>query len=153
MPALFQKSEIWRRDIDPRPHKWRPPFHGEQPKRERDCARFYPETVGRTAVVSFALRRLPQDALEPPDAVRKKYGLPERYFFLPNQFWKHKNHTLVIKALARLWDHGILVVIAAFGLLQDRRNLNHIQELRAQIAAAGLTTRFACWVWCLTPTS
>jgi glycosyltransferase involved in cell wall biosynthesis len=31
--------------------------------------------------------------------VRMKYNLPERYLFYPAQFWPHKNHARIIKAL------------------------------------------------------
>jgi hypothetical protein len=34
--------------------------------------------------------------------IRKKYNLPLNWFFLPNQFWQHKNHITVIKSLAYL---------------------------------------------------
>jgi len=41
-------------------------------------------------------------------AVSKKYGLPTGYLFYPAQFWRHKNHLLLVESL------GILK--AAFGL-------------------------------------
>ena len=34
--------------------------------------------------------------------LRKKYILKKRYFFLPNHFWKHKNHIVVLRALNHL---------------------------------------------------
>jgi glycosyltransferase involved in cell wall biosynthesis len=33
---------------------------------------------------------------------RATYGLPERYFFYPAQFWPHKNHLRIVRALAAL---------------------------------------------------
>lgn len=38
------------------------------------------------------------------DAVRRRYGLPPRYFFYPAQFWPHKNHRRLVEALASLND-------------------------------------------------
>jgi glycosyltransferase involved in cell wall biosynthesis len=32
--------------------------------------------------------------------VRQKYSLPDRYFFYPAQFWPHKNHLRIVKAMA-----------------------------------------------------
>jgi glycosyltransferase involved in cell wall biosynthesis len=32
-------------------------------------------------------------------AVIQKYSLPKKYFFYPAQFWKHKNHNTLLKAL------------------------------------------------------
>ena len=39
-------------------------------------------------------------------AVRRRYSLPERYFFYPAQFWPHKNHARLVRALALLRDRG-----------------------------------------------
>jgi glycosyltransferase involved in cell wall biosynthesis len=32
--------------------------------------------------------------------VALKYGLPSKFFFYPAQFWQHKNHELIIRAMA-----------------------------------------------------
>lgn len=49
-------------------------------------------------------------------AARIHYGLPERYFFYPAQFWPHKNHTRLIESLARLkGEYGIWATLALCG--------------------------------------
>lgn len=50
-----------------------------------------------------------------------KYDLPESFFFLPNQFWKHKNHEVVIRALALLKNRGKPVTVISTGNPQDHR--------------------------------
>lgn len=35
------------------------------------------------------------------EELRAKYGLPERFFFYPAQFWLHKNHDRLVRALGR----------------------------------------------------
>jgi glycosyltransferase involved in cell wall biosynthesis len=35
-------------------------------------------------------------------AVRDRLGIPEEYLFFPAQFWPHKNHLRVVRALARI---------------------------------------------------
>ena len=48
--------------------------------------------------------------------VRQKYSLPERYFFYPAQFWPHKNHVRIVKAMALLKErHGLSVNILFSG--------------------------------------
>lgn len=43
------------------------------------------------------------DAAEDDEAaVRKKYSLPDKFFFYPAQFYLHKNHEKLIEALARM---------------------------------------------------
>ena len=143
MPHLFRKTDLWKRDA----LMWaRISAHRtlmlSSRNAEQDCVHFFPEAAGRTAVVPFAVNCLPETALETADAIRAKYQLPDRYFFLPNQFWRHKNHGLVLKALERLQARGVRVAIAASGLLSDIRNPDHVRELRARIEAAGLAGSF-----------
>jgi glycosyltransferase involved in cell wall biosynthesis len=48
----------------------------------------------------------PHISADDPDAqiraVRRRHRLPERYLFYPAQFWQHKNHATVVRALALL---------------------------------------------------
>ncbi len=72
----------------------------------RDCESFFPQSIGRISVVRFAVR--------PPDtgdygsarAIADSYKLPAQFFYLPNQFWNHKNHRVVIEALHVLKQQG-----------------------------------------------
>lgn len=41
-----------------------------------------------------------------PEEVRRKYRLPERFFLVSNQFWEHKNHALVLRAMSLIADGG-----------------------------------------------
>ena len=36
----------------------------------------------------------------------EKYKRYKKYFYLPNQFWKHKNHKVVFEAVKILKDQG-----------------------------------------------
>lgn len=61
--------------------------------------------------------------------IRDKYNLPEIFYFLPNQFWKHKNHILVFEALKILKEQGLDIVLVCTGAMQDYRNNNHVSSL------------------------
>lgn len=50
-----------------------------------------------------------------------KYNFKGRYFFLPNQFWRHKNHIVVFEAIAALKRQGIEVLLLCTGWLRDPR--------------------------------
>jgi glycosyltransferase involved in cell wall biosynthesis len=50
-----------------------------------------------------------------------KYDIRGRYFFMPNQFWKHKNHAVVFRAVKELKARGISVVVVCSGNLRDYR--------------------------------
>ncbi len=66
---------------------------------KRSCEHFYPAARGRTHVVRFAVPPKGKIDYSVARAIADKYRLPEHYVFLPNQFWKHKNHLLVLEAL------------------------------------------------------
>jgi len=47
--------------------------------------------------------------------VVKKYNLPEKFLFYPAQYWPHKNHQRLIRAIKILKDKGIFVPLALAG--------------------------------------
>jgi glycosyltransferase involved in cell wall biosynthesis len=63
-----------------------------------------------------------------------KYNLPKEFFYLPNQFWKHKNHLLVFEAVKLLVDENININVVCTGSLNDYRNLDYIANIQLFIA-------------------
>ena len=61
----------------------------------------------------------------------EKYRLPARYFICPNQFWKHKNQLVVLKAVKELKAEGIEVTVAFTGNTNDYRNPHYFTEMKA----------------------
>lgn len=74
----------------------------------RDAEAFYRGARGRTAVVRFAQAVDIAGIVAARAELATRYGLPERFIFLPNQFWKHKNHLLVVDALDEAHRSGVL---------------------------------------------
>ena len=74
------------------------------------------------------------------EAMEVKYGFRGKYFYLPNQFWAHKNHWLVFKAVAELKSRGIDVLVICTGNLNDYRTRDtaHVDALREFIAKKSL---------------
>jgi len=60
-------------------------------------------------------------------------------FFLPNQFWRHKNHSVVVDALNMLPENYIVL---CSGAVHDYRSSSHIDELLAKIKDFKLEQRF-----------
>ena len=109
---------------------------------KQDCEQFYPNTRSRTHVVRFAVPpATPIDAVA-ARAVANGYGLPETFFFLPNQFWTHKNHVCVIRALGILKASGREVVIAVSGKQADPRDPAHFPRLQLLTESGGLQHNF-----------
>lgn len=70
--------------------------------------------------------------------IKQKYNLPDKYFYLPNQFWKHKNHITVFKAVNLLKTQGLNVKVLCSGLTQDYRNKTHFDSLKNYISSNNL---------------
>ncbi len=94
-----------------------------------DLKKYYPEFNTKPYVVHFAVK-IPD--LSGPNQldVLSKYDLPPIYFFAPNQFWQHKNHLLVIKAVQKLKSEGREVIVAFSGKEHDYRSPGYTEILK-----------------------
>lgn len=63
-------------------------------------------------------------------ALLKKYSIQDDFFYMPNQFWKHKNHMLVFESIKQLVQEGSNICLICTGYLQDYRNLDHIKMIK-----------------------
>ncbi len=146
MPEMFSRKGWWQREIGFRMQtKWQRTVMLSSQTARADCERFYPSTKGRTAVVPFAINLDPADHLGCKAELTSTYDLPPRFIYLPNQFWKHKNHALVIRALAQLASQGnideVLPVIAS-GPQKDPRHPALFDDLMKSVKAQGLDKHF-----------
>jgi glycosyltransferase involved in cell wall biosynthesis len=57
-----------------------------------------------------------------PAETLKKYHLPEKFALVANQFWKHKNHEVVLRAVAKAKNLGCAVPLVMTGLPLDYRD-------------------------------
>ena len=107
------------------------------------CHVFYPQTIGRTSVVRFAVKPGVSRTKDEGMQIVNSYGLPKHFFYMPNQFWKHKNHDLVIDALKTLMEEGVEgIAIVASGSQADPRNPNHFSDLLAKMKSLGVQDQF-----------
>ena len=68
--------------------------------------------------------------------LKDRYGVAGRFFFLPNQFWVHKNHAVVFEAIRLARDQGIGMRLVCTGNLKDyrKRDESHADQLANFIA-------------------
>ncbi len=106
------------------------------------CERYYPGIAGRIFTVRFSVP--PVAALDATSArqVADQYRLPAHFFFMPNQFWRHKNHLLVLEALAMLKERVTPVTVVATGSQVDPRNPGHLQVIQRMVQDRRLTDQF-----------
>src|SRR6185436_9938567 len=62
--------------------------------------------------------------------------------YLPNQFWVHKNHRVVLEALAILKQRGVNAVVAASGSREESRKSDYFDALSREIADRGIEANF-----------
>jgi len=109
----------------------------------RDLEAFAPECTVPKHVLHFVSAPVKFESIPERDVLCVKYRLPSAYLHLPNQFWAHKNHRLVIEALAVLKQEGETVVtVACTGHTDDFRNPRAFQDLMARCHSAGVAANF-----------
>jgi len=92
----------------------------------------YPQNITRNRVVKFASIQALQN-LPTKDFLLSIYELPEVYFMCPNQFWAHKNHILVLKALVLLKNQGTELTVVFTGKEYDYRNPDYFSSLKQYV--------------------
>lgn len=113
----------------------------------RDCERDFRkafDVVARAQVViapfvSYLGRAF--DECTPIDVLRKKYALPDSYFFCANQFWKHKNHILVLEAAVRCKKAGQFVNVVFSGREKGNDNGKTFERLKDYVKQNGIEDR------------
>lgn len=90
---------------------------------------FLPEALTTQRVVPFAtiqqINKLPSF-----DEVKNIFRLPEVFIISPNQFWAHKNHIIILKAVRLLKQKGKLVTVVFTGKEYDYRNPDYFETLQ-----------------------
>jgi glycosyltransferase involved in cell wall biosynthesis len=99
---------------------------------------FAPVQAEKGRVVQFPSRFATMEFPEESLAVLEKYHLPRKFALISNQFWAHKNHTVVVEALARLRRERKTIPVVMTGLPADPRDPSnrYLSELFQAIACA-----------------
>ena len=98
-----------------------------------DLQNFYPSSPDKGKVLKFTSIIPEQYLTQAPEEVLKRWGLNQKYIYLPNQFWIHKNHKVVFEAWKHLKDHGVDYLLVCTGSSEDYRFPNYYQELETYI--------------------
>ena len=102
-----------------------------------DLRRFYPASRAEIMPLPFAACADPE-WFEGEDDVRARYGIEGPFFLCSNQFWKHKNHRVVLEAIALARREGRPVRFVFTGDTSDYRHPEYYPGLLAEIDQAGI---------------
>lgn len=109
---------------------------------QTDLSTYYPAYAERSRVLQFVADVNPRIFYPSQNEIREKYAIKTAYFHLPNQFWAHKNHHVVIEALGILKEQGERVTVLATGNTSDHRRPEYFQSLMKHIEACGVVEEF-----------
>jgi glycosyltransferase involved in cell wall biosynthesis len=130
LPDFFSAEEIQRRDesiarlVEEAP---RVVFSSESAA--EDFRRFYPKHSAKAVVWRFAV--------PPPKLEDEPCEAPARFFLVCNQFWAHKNHIVIFKALRLLRERGVQPLVLCTGQLDDYRDRSFGDTIRAALDGLG----------------
>ena len=85
--------------------------------------------------------KLSTPAVVKRDELELKYKFIGPYVYLPNQFWAHKNHRVVLEALAGIAEKNDVQVICT-GASSDSRNPGHFEFIQTRLRELKLENRF-----------
>jgi glycosyltransferase involved in cell wall biosynthesis len=107
-----------------------------------DFATFAPAFLDKVRVVR-PVSWIPVEVYEENvQSVLRLYSLPDRFIYLPNQFWRHKNHSRVLEAIKILYDRGVKVTVVCTGYPVDYRHPTHFADLWQLGSRLGVRDRF-----------
>jgi glycosyltransferase involved in cell wall biosynthesis len=105
---------------------------------KRDYQSFAPSYAYKARVI-VPISYIPPKIYEIiPKSIADIYSLPDRFIYFPNQFWRHKNHEAVFRAVRSLKDQGLEVFIVCSGDLTDFRHPNYFSELLQLASRLGI---------------
>jgi glycosyltransferase involved in cell wall biosynthesis len=101
---------------------------------KKDVETFIPRYAHKVRVVR-PVTHIPDSIYQTdPQTTLKLYKLPDKFVYLPSQFWKHKNHRVALDALKILNKKGIHLNIVCTGWEKDYRNLAYATDLFSELS-------------------
>jgi glycosyltransferase involved in cell wall biosynthesis len=99
--------------------------------------RFYDMAKVKMTVMPF-VSLVDVDSLPTSDDVFRKYEINEPYFMVSNQFYRHKDHLTLIRAVNELRKSGVTVCVLMTGKMEDYRDPDYIHSLKKAIEDFGI---------------
>ena len=132
LPELFSPEDIQERDrqyqqlIDDATH-----IVVSSQDAYQDLLQFYRADPEQVSVYHFRTHADPSWFTGDPIETAEKYGLPDKFLMFPSQFWQHKNHLTLLKAIAHIKERGHSdICLVLTGKDSDYRNPQHPEQLK-----------------------
>lgn len=107
----------------------------------KDFVTFSPANARKGRVVPF-VSLFPEEVLQQdPATVVSRYRIGRPFVIVSNQWWRHKNHEVAIRAAAIQRDRGEVCTWVMTGVLADYRDPGYVSRMLQLIAEEGLEDR------------
>jgi glycosyltransferase involved in cell wall biosynthesis len=109
----------------------------------KDLYQFAPGAIDKAVILRFSVPPMKiADNSSDLDELKLKYSFTSPFFLLPNQFWAHKNHKVVVEALGILKKKNKKITVLATGNTHDPRQLNFFSSLEKLIESNDVKGEF-----------
>jgi glycosyltransferase involved in cell wall biosynthesis len=107
-----------------------------------DAEKYYPEYEKKYRILHFVTGNMKINNLPEIVTLKTKYQIEGSYFIVPNQFWIHKNHAVILEALNILKLKGYPITVVATGNTSDYRQPDFISSIRKKIQEYNISENF-----------
>ncbi|MBI3663834.1 MAG: glycosyltransferase family 4 protein [Acidobacteria bacterium] len=130
LPEMFSRAEIeFREQIfrETARRATRVIVFGETVRKDFEAfAPRHAEKARALPPISFVPEAIYEEPIAP---LLERLHLPEKFIYLPNQFWKHKNHAAAFQAVKILRGRGVDVALVCSGFPGDYRHPEYFGEV------------------------
>lgn len=100
-----------------------------------DLGRFIPGYESKIRILNFVSQpkltycETDKSQQQEQQEIEERYSFEGKFFYLPNQFWRHKNHQTVFEAVNILKNGGCQILILCSGHMDVNNNKDYLEEL------------------------
>jgi hypothetical protein len=131
-PENFSKKDLLLRKLDvffSKIHGTRIIISSNQVR--NDLKKIDKEAFKKSVLLKHPINLPKLSSLLSLDQLKKKYDIKKKYFFLPNHYWKHKNHIVVLNALEKLIKKNFIII--STGQTYDHRDSTYFLKLKKML--------------------
>lgn len=128
-PQHFSKFRLWQREFRAKKLLEHSPHLVVSSQAVlADFKRFYDFEKVKYSVLPFVSLTAKTNFVE-LHTLTEKYKIQSPFFLVSNQFYKHKDHICVLRAIQKLKEKGVKVNVVMTGKMEDYRDPNHVGNL------------------------
>lgn len=143
LPHLFPAKERRARDANyQQAGRWSDRVILSSQASANDFGAFLPGHAYKSVLLRFTVPPIDGTRIMGRAELAAIYTLPPKFLYLPNQYWVHKNHALVIEAVSLLTRRHPDLCVISTGSTVEPRDPHHAEKLFARVKELQLEQNF-----------